>query len=279
MVVVGSSTAHADKKIQDMVPGYDRELTGCQTQASGMQKVATGAATLAKTAEGTDKDELDKAAAALAKGSAAFTDYCTELAALKKFLEDNSAAAYKSVEREIDNRATKVSQLRRTAKKAADDLGPLTRKLIPRITKLPTVAPEPEKRMTAKFPSGRTVSLPLLSGSWKLGGTAISDVAEYADKTTAAVVTTRQLDGDCDQQKKSSLGMLKDAQLVDLEIKDVAWAVRYVRREASGAHVMEMVCRPRSAGSALVVVDIRPDTTTLVDALTKVALDMLAIAK
>jgi hypothetical protein len=284
-ILLTASTVAADKKLQELLPNYQREHGACTTQAGGMQKVATGVAALAKQASEADRPELEKAAAALAKGSMAFTEYCGELGGLIGYLQANADAVYKSVEREIDTRASKVSKLRREAKRLTEELGPLTRKMIPRITKLPTAAPEPEKRAQVKFPSGRAVALPVLAGSWKTSGTATSDVAEYEDKLTIATVTTRQLAGDCVDHRT----FVKEAEeFTELDVKtaNVAWAVRYVRKEKSGSHLMMMACmprRPQAAGeppptmaSLLAVVDLTPDTSPLADKLLTVGLAMLA---
>jgi hypothetical protein len=250
-----------------------------------MQKVATGVAALATAAADAERPALEKAAAALAKGSAAFADYCSELGALVGYLQANADATYKAVEREIDTRASKVSRLRREAKRAVGELGPLTRKMIPRIMKLPTAAPEPEHRTSVKFPSGRGVALPVLAGSWRTSGTATSDVAEYEDKLTTATVTTRQLAGDC-VEHRTFVNEAEEFTELDVKTANIAWAVRYVRKEKSGSHVMMMACTPHRAPAAgqptpttaslLAVVDVTPETSPLADKLLAVGLAMLA---
>jgi hypothetical protein len=275
MVLLGSE-ASADKKIQDLIPNHERELAACTTQSSGLAKVATGTAALART-DAADKADLEKSAAALAKGSAAWTEYCGELGGLVTFLKDHGNDAYKSIERELDTKITKVSRLRRDAKRLAEELAPLTRKLIPRIATIKVAAPEPTKKLPVKFPSGRSLDLPMLGGEWKLSGTMSSDVAEYTDKQVTAIVTTRQLDGDCSEHRSA---IPKDADKVtELELATAAWAVRYLRNEQSGAHTVELVCLPRAKGSVLAMVDVRPETATIFDAITKVALEMAAAAR
>lgn len=274
LFLVSGGVAEADKKIQDLIPNHEREHTACLTQMGGMVKVANGVALLAKSATDAERPELEKAAAALGKGSTAFTDYCNELGNLVTYLKDNSDAAYKSVEREIDTRVGKVSKLRREGKRLAEELGPLTRKMIPRIMKLPTAAAEPEKRTPVKFPSGRTVHLPVLAGSWKTSGTTITDVAEYEDKQTTATVTTRQLAGDCSEHKPLPT---KEEPVADMEVQhdSVAWAVRYVRKEKSGAHAILMLCSPRRESAVLATIDLAPDTSALGGKLLTVGLEML----
>ncbi len=270
LVVLAAGPAHADKRIQGLIPGYQREATACSRQSAGMQKVATGVATLARAAEDREKVELEKAAEVLAKGGAAVAEYCSEVGALVSYLKEHADDAYKTVEREIDGRASKTSRLRREAKRQIEELAPLTRKMIPRIMKLPTAAPEPEKRTPAKFPSGRSVELPVLSGAWRTSGTSLSDVVEYEDKQTTATLTTRSLPGACDEHRPPN------ADDMEIDVKDFAWAVRLLRKEDSGAHLTMMACTPRRDRSVLAVVDVTPPTSALADKLLEVVLRMAA---
>ena len=48
-LLLAAGTAAADKKIQQMTPGFDREAQTCTTQISGLEKVQTGSATLVPT--------------------------------------------------------------------------------------------------------------------------------------------------------------------------------------------------------------------------------------
>lgn len=272
VVCLGSVTAHADKKIQDLTPGYQREHTACVSQAAGMQKIANGTAALAKTAPEPERPELAKAAAALAAGTVAFDAYCTELGGLVTFLEAQAAAAYKSVERELDARATKVSKLRREAKKQTDELQPLTRKMIPRIMAVRTAAAEPEKRTTVKFPSGRSVDFPVMAGTWRATSSATGDSVEYADTDSKIVISTRQVAGACDDHRSA----IPKGEVTDVDAKPAAWAVKYVQKEASGAHAVVMACVATGAKSVIATGDLTPPDTALAEAMPKLVLRMAA---
>jgi hypothetical protein len=275
MLVLVVGTAHADKKIQDMIPGYDRESTACQSQSKGMQKIATGVATLAKTAPEPERPELEKAAAALAKGTAMFDDYCTELTSLVAYLKDQANASYKTVEREIDTRATKVSRLRRDAKKQTEELTPLTRKMIPRIMTVRTAPAEPEKRTTVKFPSGRSAEFPVMAGTWRATSTATGDSVEYADKDAKLVISTRQVAGSCDDHKSA----IPKGDVTEVEAKPAAWAVKYVRKEDSGAHAVVLACVATGTKSVIATGDLAPPNATLAEAMPALVLRMAAAFK
>jgi hypothetical protein len=275
-----TSSARADKKIQELIPGLERESTSCQTQVRGLTKVAGGAAALAKLA-GADKAELEADADRLAKGLVSYSEYCTDVGAFVAFLKDSSNAAYRTVEKEIDARDNKVRKLRRDAKKLMEELEPITRKMIPRMTRIATT-PVPEIKSTpGKFPSGRVVELPNLPGQWRLGGTAATDTASYDDKKLSASVTTRPFTGaTCEQQRKAIDGKQPPEQLVDVDVPKeagTAWAIRYVRREkAGGAHGITTLCVQRGTGGVLAIADVTPETAPVVADMTKLALRMLA---
>lgn len=272
LLCLASAVAHADKKIQDLTPGYDREHTACVSQAAGMHKIANGTAALAKTAPEAERPELEKAAAALAKGTVAFDDYCTELGGLVAFLKDQAAAAYKAVEREIDTRATKVSRLRREAKKQTDELQPLTRKMIPRIMSVRTAVAEPEKRTTVKFPSGRSVDFPVMAGTWRASSSATGDTVEYADKESKLVISTRHVAGACDGHRSA----IPKGEVTNVDAKPAAWAVTYVQKEASGAHAVVLACVATGAKSVIATGDLTPPTAALAEAMPKLVLRMAA---
>ncbi len=272
LLCLASTAAHADKKIQDMTPGYDREHTACVSQSAGMRKIANGTATLAKTAPEAERPELEQAAATLAKGTVAFDDYCTELGGLVGFLRDQAAAPYKTVEREIDTRATKVSRLRREAKKQTDELAPLTRKMIPRIMSVRTAATEPDKRTTVKFPSGRSVDFPVMAGTWRAASSATGDTAEYADKESKITLSTRQVAGACDDHRSA----IPKADVTEVDAKPAAWAVTYVQKEASGAHAVVLACVATGTKSVIATGDLTPPNAALAEAMPKLVLRMAA---
>lgn len=281
VLLAAAAPARADKRTNDLIPQLQRELAGCGVQAAGLAKVAAGAAALAKSAEAAERDELDKDAAALASGHALVKGYCDEVASLIAFLKEHAATPYKTVEKELDTRDNKLRGLRKDARKQIEELGPVTRKIIPRMARTQPVPVEERKLPPAKFPSRRTVELPALDGSWKLTGTSVTDTAEYADKTATASVTTRPFTGaTCDQQRKS-LATRSDAdQMIELELgaaKDVGvvWSVRYTRRDRRLIHVM---CVPTKTGGLLGTATVAPsDQQKLADELAKVMVRMLAV--
>src|SRR5262245_6921 len=117
VLLAAAGTANADKRTQDLVPPLERELAGCGVQTAGLAKVAAGAAALAQTVEPPEREEIEKDAELLAKGHAVVKEYCDEVAALIAFLKDNAAAPYKSVEKDLDARDTKIRGLRKEARK------------------------------------------------------------------------------------------------------------------------------------------------------------------
>jgi hypothetical protein len=271
--------ARADKRITDLIPGLEREHTACTGQVNGMTRIANGAAELAKSATGPDREELEKDAAALAKGLASFKEYCDDVGTMVAYLKDNANAAYKAVEREIDTRDNKVRALRAAGKKLVEELAPTTRKLIPKIAQRPKPVIE-EKRTAVKFPSGRTVELPSLPGTWRLSGSSILDSAEYNDKATSATVTARTFNAaSCDQQKKALAGRSDVDQIVDVDVaKDtgVTWSVRYTKRDKP-PRLVQVMCAPTKTGGVLATADLVPaDQTALADDLARVMLRMIA---
>lgn len=205
VLVAGTTSAYADKRIQGMTPGFVKEASACQIEVRGLARLVTGATTLAATLDGAERDAVNTDLAALTAASATLTSYCAEVEGLVKFLQDNAATAYKSVERDIDTRDNAVRKLRKEAKKATADVAPVTRRLIPRIKR--TSAPEAPvaKADATAFPSKRKVVLPRLGdGTWAVSGSATSDIATYTDKVGSASVTTRPFDkASCDQQRKA----------------------------------------------------------------------------
>lgn len=284
VLLAATVTAHADKKIQGMTPGFSKELSGCQVEVRGLSRMVEGATNLLATLAGTERDELEKDLAALTAASTTMTSYCTEVEGMVKFLEANAAAAYKSVEKEIDTRDNAVRKLRKGAKKATADVAPITRKLIPRLKRTP--APDPTvaaKPAPTAFPSKREVVLPKLGdGAWAVSGSATSDIATYKDKVGTASVTTRPFEkASCDQQRKA-FAERSDTPAADLEVPDdakklgVAWSSRLATRKP--VHALLAMCIERGMGGVMATVDIvPPDRKTLDAELTKLMVAMLAV--
>src|SRR5262245_60926892 len=103
-----AGTAHGDKKLQSFKPDFVREAAGCQVQTRGLVRVLDGATELVKTAERADRDELERDVDQLTKGLAVIKEHCDEVGAMIAFIDANAAAAYRSIERELDARYNKI---------------------------------------------------------------------------------------------------------------------------------------------------------------------------
>ncbi len=262
VVLLGAGTAAADKKIQQMTPGFEREAQTCATQVSGLEKVQTGSATLAATLSPEDKSILDKDLETLAAGLTGVKTYCKEVTGLVTFLKANTAAPYKSVEKELDLRDNTVRKLRKDSKKTIEALQPITRRWISRIAQAQTQRPDTGAKTTpGKFPSGRSVELPPLGGQWQLSGEKQSDSAEYVDKAWTASVFVRSFSAaTCEQQQRSLAPEAKpvpgDA-LGTAEGLDPAW---YVATRGTKTYT-ETVCVRGPTGGWLAILEVKPAWT------------------
>ena len=263
VVVLVAGTAVADKKIQQLTPGFEREAQTCATQVSGLEKVQTGSTTLAPTLSPQDKATLDKDLEALAAGLTAVKSYCTEVTGLVEFLKANAAAPYKSVEKELDTRDNTVRKLRKDSKKTIEAMQPITRRWIGKIAQAQTQRPDPGAKATpGKFPSGRAVELPPMAGQWKLSGEKQSDDVEYVDKTWTANVFVRSFSAaTCEQQQRS---LAPDAKLMAANLlpgfsegQETAW-VAAVRGPKTYAETM---CVRGATGGWLGILEVKPAWT------------------
>jgi hypothetical protein len=291
LTIALTGTAYADKKLQDFKPDFVHEVAGCQVQTNGITRVLTGATELAKTAEAAERAELDIDIDQLTKGLALEKEYCDEVAAVIAFIDANAAASYRSVERELDARYTKIVKLRAAAKKMLEELQPTTRKLIPLITRRPEPPAAEPKRIPGRFPSGRAIDLPPLAGTWRLSGSSTTDTADYSETSpkkpavTASATTRPFSDATCDEQRKALTVRADAEQLVDLDLPGakelgVAWAARYTRREQTTAHLVSVLCVPDKAGGLLATADVVPaERSALADELAKLMLRMIAAQK
>ncbi len=280
-ICLATGTVWADKKLVDMTPGYEREATACEMQQSGIDIVLAKARTYAPTAPASDQPELDKDIDRLAKGQVPVAAYCTAVKDMVAFLKEHADADAKTVQKDVDARATAIRKARGDGKKAIEELAPITRKLIPKVNaRTPQVE---ERRPTGKFPSGRVVELPVLPGAWKLGGNAVTDVAEYTVDGATATVTTRPFtNATCDQQRKLFVSKAGDEPIADLELSaaakaiDVQWAWRYVRHDQV-PHMLTTMCVPVGTGGFVAIADVTPaDKLALAEDLTKLMVTMLA---
>ena len=284
-------TAHADKKLQGYKSDFTKEVGGCQVQTRGISRVLTGATELLKTVAADGRAELERDVDELTSGLAQVKEYCDEVAGAIAFLDANAGATYRSVERELDARYSKIVKLRAASKKTIEDLQPTTRRLIPLIARGAQQPATEPRRAPARFPSGRSVELPSLPGTWRISGSSTSDIAEYSEAPAkrppiSASATTRLLaGGTCDQQHKALLARSDAEQLVDLDLPGakqlgVAWGARYTRREQTTAHLVSVLCVPGKSGGLLATADVVPaDQGALADELAKLMLRMIAAQK
>lgn len=278
-VALVANAALADKKIVDMTPRYKKELAACEMQEGGLAMMVARTRTFLAT-NPPDKAELEKDVERFVQGHTIVAAYCAEVGAMVTLLEENANVPYKTVQKRIGERDNAVRKLRTQAKKQIDELAPLTRKLIPRVTqRVPQVE---EKKQTGKFPSGRIVELPAITGTWKLGGNAVTDIAEYATDGAVGIVTAYTFaNATCDQQRKYFAAKAGDEPIADLELSaaakalEVQWAARYVRRDAK-PHMLTMMCMPSGSGGFVALADITPaDRLAIADELTLMMVAML----
>jgi hypothetical protein len=254
VVVVGALAAHAsaDSRITQLIAGYEKEATGCQTHADGVAKVQAGGKTLLAAgpdeAVAADVEKLDA-------GHAAVQAYCDELKATLDMLRADPNASYKSLEKQIDDHDNKIRKLRQSSKKTLDELAPVIQRMIPKMTARRTPAAT-DKNVPGKFPSGRTVELPSLPGTWKVSGSAATDTVEYTDKTMTASVSVRPFSSaTCDQQRKAIAS--KSDHLDDVAATDatkslkLAWNVSYVQK----GRVVQIACVAGKSGGWLATID------------------------
>jgi hypothetical protein len=207
MVLALASPVAADSKIGELTTGYAKEAASCQVHADGVAKVDAGGKLLLA-----DRPD-DAVAADVAKLDAAHVTvqaYCDEINAVLELLRADPKATYKSLERQLDERDNKIRKLRQASKKTLDELDPVIRRMVPKINARVAPPDKPAKTTTAKFPSGRLVTLPNGAGAWKLSGTKTTDVAEYTEGKAVTTITVRAFTGaTCEQQRTAIAG--KDA--------------------------------------------------------------------
>lgn len=281
LVIAISSTAYADKRIVDMTPGFQRELAACERQQGGLQLMIDKAKRYVSM-NPADKADVEADIERLATGLEVVAGYCKEVSAMVQLLKDNATTPYKKVEKELDTRDNAVRKARKEGKKELDEVAPITRKLIPIVNaRIPRLE---EKKQTAKFPSGRVVELPGVTGSWKLGGNANTDTAELTKSgasASATVTTWVFASATCEQQRKQLLEKAKDEPVIELDLSsgakaiDVAWAVRYVRRDKT-PHLLMLMCVEEKLGGFVAIADITPaNQHALANDITRLMVSML----
>lgn len=271
VLILAASTAYADKKIQAMIPGFQREAQTCTTQVSGLKKVQTGATALAPTLSAEDKATLDKDLEELGQALAGVEAYCGQVTELVAFLEANKDASYKSVEKELDARDNTVRKLRKLGKKIIDNTTPITRRWIGRIAQNQVQKPDEPKVKPTSFPSGRSAALPNLGkGTWKVNGGKNHDLATYTDGPATTTVSLDWQDGDqCDALKSKFKMTALDKAVTKAEGLDIAWHLRVDRGPYS-----EAMCIRTGGRTAIAAISQEPAPTDKLAQLRQVGLDL-----
>ena len=255
VAVAVAPRAHAgDARIRSLITGYEKEAGACKIHLDGVTKVETGAHAL-------DDATLAPELEALGKGHAAVQAYCDELAATLELLRADPDATYKALEHQLDDHDNKIRKLRQASKQALDELAPVISRLIPRINAAnvrgaDATGDQADKHAPGKFPSGRSVELPALPGTWRVSGTAATDIVSYEQGKLDATVTVRPFStATCDQQRKLLAG--KADHLDDVPPTDatkqlkLAWTVSYTQK----ARVYQVACVAGKAGGWLATID------------------------
>lgn len=247
MVIAFAASAAADSRITSLVTGYDKEAAACRIHADGVAKVLAGAQTL---------DDAKDDVAVLDQAHADVQAYCDEVNATLELLRADPKATYKSLEKQLDEHDNKIRKLRQSSKKTLDALQPVIQRLIPRINARVGAAATSEKRVPGKFPSGRTVELPSLPGTWKVSGTAATDIVEYTEKPIVATVEVRPFSAaTCDQQRKAILAKVEHVDAAEqtdatkqLKLK---WNLAYTK----AGRVTQVACIDGKTGGWLATID------------------------
>src|SRR5262249_33553339 len=155
---------------------YDKELTACKKDLAGLAKVKERATPLAS-------DASIAADLAIIDGSLKVQEsYCNDVAAALDVARADPKATYKSIGKEIDAHDRTVRADRKASKKALADTEPVIKRLVPKINAMAgSAAQTPAKKTPGTFPSGRTVDLPALAGTWSVSGSASTDTADYTE--------------------------------------------------------------------------------------------------
>ena len=254
VLVLVATSAHADKKIQAMTPGFQREAQTCTTQVSGLKKVQTGATALAPTLSADDKAALDKDLVALAAGLTGVEAYCTAVTELVAFLETSKDASYKSVEKELDTRDNNVRRLRKTSKATIDAMTPITRRWIGRIAQNQVQKPDEATPKATKFPSGRGVVLPRLgNGTWSVSGDKSRDVAEYGEPGMKLQIDVAWGSGEnCEAARKRREPKPLKNPMPKVDDLDVVW--HGTVEQTMSKNYVEVLCVQTAGGTSLATI-------------------------
>ena len=124
------------------------------------------------------------------------------------------------------------------------------------------------KKTPIKFPSGRTIEVPALPGSWRVAGSAQTDTVEYTEGKLSATISVRLVSGSCADRKKDGPRSAVDERDAT---KSLAWYVGYEK----DTRRVRLACRAAKTGSLVGTID-DPETAAAWPALEPVMTAMLA---
>jgi hypothetical protein len=240
----------ADSKTRELAQGYQKEVAACRTSADGVTKVVT--ATQALVEEGQTQHEADLAT--LRAGLAQVQAYCAELTATLEILNADPNAAYRALERRLDEQDNKIRKLRQSSKKVLEELSPVISRMVPQINARVGTATPPPKRVHVTFPSGRVIDAPVLGGTYRTAGSEVSDVLDYTEAKASATVTAKLFaSATCEQQRQA----ITAADTTEVAATDatrplgLAWYLTYAR----ATRRLRVACRATKAGAIVATLD------------------------
>jgi len=240
----------ADSKTKELELGYEKEAAACRTRADGVTKVTTGTRALVDGGQKQHEPDL----ATLCGGLAQVQAYCSELTATLAILKANPSAAYRTLERRLDDQDNKIRKLRQSTKKLLDELSPVISRMVPQINARVTAAATAAKREHIAFPSGRAIDVPVLAGRYKASGSEAIDVVDYAEPKASATITAAFVaNATCEQQRQAiaptaATGVAATDATRSLGL---AWYVN----DAKPARRLRAACRMTQAGAIVVTID------------------------
>jgi uncharacterized phage infection (PIP) family protein YhgE len=240
----------ADSKTRELAQGYAKEAAACQTRADGLTKVARGTQELVDDGQTQYADDL----AALRAGLEQVQAYCGELAATLELLNADPAAAYRSLERKLDEHDNQIRKLRQRTKQTLDDLAPVISRMIPPINaRVGSAAPAP-KRVHIKFPSGRAIDAAILAGTYRTSGTEAADILDYAEAKASATIVAKLVGNATCAQQRQAIAATDATELAATEATrplGLAWYIAFTKP----GRRLRVACRPTAAGAVVVSLD------------------------
>jgi hypothetical protein len=122
-----------------------------------------------------------------------------------------------------------------------------------------SAAQTPPKKTPGTFPSGRTVDLPALAGTWSVSGSATTDTADYTEAKVTSTVTVKAFSGaTCDQQRKALAAKftLEDKTIESLAAEKPAFVAGYRTGKAPSERTVVVACIAKKDGGVLATSDV-----------------------